>query len=263
MIKIENTPQKKPDDTLSEDKLDKIRGSVTPPPPDMEVIVSNKDTFKLVLTEERKTLNPSADEKTSTPSPKDLPPVNNNSGKNEVIIGREFKEKSEAPLSSLPITEGPELTRAQKVMPDKLTPDELDQFMVLLNKNPNSDTPKEGVKESEVSEGPVIINNLTLAPDNITSEKLESFLSEANGHLSVFNFISGDSPLKGVSLTMKSVTVKGVPAWRVYLKRGDKVTYFTLKKLEPGQKSRNYKIISSEVEMIKWTEKKVTKWGAS
>lgn len=100
-------------------------------------------------------------------------------------------------------------------------------------------------------------NRSAITPANLTEENLQKLLAETD---KILNVSESKHPLKWASLSMRQVTVKNIPAWRVYLKHGNRKGYFTLKS---GHESRNYKIVSSPDELLKWVDRKMDKWKAS
>lgn len=110
----------------------------------------------------------------------------------------------------------------------------------------------EDIVTSKQIESNTTLENIT--PENITEKKMEQFIMDANDAL---NFSDKRESFQGAFFILKPVKVKGLSAWRVFLKHGEKSWYFTL---VSGQKSRNYKYVSSTEEMLKWAEKKMKKW---
>lgn len=124
----------------------------------------------------------------------------------------------------------------------------------------NANTHAENMSEKHVSEADSVSYGLSedgsnITPESIAPEILNQFLTQTNQTMmSIYH----DTPFRDISLTMKEITVKGIPALRVFLKHGKSIAYFTL---IPEKKSRNYTIISSESKFIAWAQKKMMGWA--
>lgn len=115
--------------------------------------------------------------------------------------------------------------------------------------------PERPIPETNPTQYNVSEDHSTIAPENITPEVLNQFLVQVNQTMEV---TYQDTPFHDISLAMKEVTIKGIPALRVFLRHRDSVAYFTL---VPNKKSRNYTIISSESKMMAWAHKKMIGWA--
>lgn len=140
-------------------------------------------------------------------------------------------------------------------------------------KTPSVDAKKsesKTVKRSQAAPASHIEKGSGLTPRTLTDEKLQKFLDGVNTKLGK---LDKKDPLHGSKATVKKVTVDGMTAHRIILKRGDtQLGTFTLKSEEAGKKKKsdtgahihdykqNYQIIASKPNFINWAHRTEEKY---